>query len=129
MKNLKKYFDFSGTISGTTYFFRNLLSSIIGFIGGVVIGTGFATDNNLGIMTLGFLITTPAIAFQLSTVWKRLVALFPNNVKEFFATFLIVSVVSQFAQSGEYAPLFSLLMIIIGCILIFKNSKIENHNG
>ena len=125
---MKKYFDFSGTISGTTYFFRNLLSGIIGFIGGVVIGTGVGTDN-YGLMTLGLLIVSPAIAFQLSTVWKRLVALFPNNVKEFFITFLVVSVVSQFAKSNEYAPVFSLLMIIIGCILIFKNSKIETHNG
>ena len=125
---MKKYFDFSGTISGTTYFFRNLLSAIVGFIGGVLIGLGFSVDS-YGWMTIGFLITTPAIAFQLSTVWKRLVALFPNNVKEFFATFLVVSVVSQFAKLGEYQGLMGLLMIIIGCILIFKNSKIETHNG
>ena len=125
---MKKYFDFSGTISGTTYFFRNLLSGIIGFIGGVVIGTGINTDN-YGVMTLGLLIVSPAIAFQLSTVWKRLVALFPNNVKEFFATFLVISVVSQFSQGSEYQPLMGLLVIIIGCILIFKNSKIETHNG
>jgi hypothetical protein len=78
---------------------------------------------------MGFLITTPAIAFQLSTVWKRLVALFPNNVKELFGTFLVVSVVSQFAKLGEYQAFMGLIMIIIGCILIFKNSKIENHNG
>jgi uncharacterized membrane protein YhaH (DUF805 family) len=125
---MKKYFDFSGTISGTTYFFRNLLSGIIGFIGGYVIGTGINTDN-YGVMTLGLLIVSPAIAFQLSTVWKRLVALFPNNVKEFFATFLVISVVSQFSQGSEYQPLMGLLVIIIGCILIFKNSKIETHNG
>lgn len=125
---MKKYFDFSGTISGTTYFFRNLLSGIIGFFGGVVIGTGINTDN-YGLMTLGLLIVSPAIAFQLSTVWKRLVALFPNNVKEFFATFLVISVVSQFSQGSEYQPLMGLLVIIIGCILIFKNSKIETHNG
>jgi uncharacterized membrane protein YhaH (DUF805 family) len=125
---MKKYFDFSGTISGTTYFFRNLLSAIVGFIGGVLIGLGFTVDS-YGWMTMGFLITTPAIAFQLSTVWKRLVALFPNNVKELFGTFLVVSVVSQFAKLGEYQAFMGLIMIIIGCILIFKNSKIENHNG
>lgn len=126
--NLKKYFDFSGTISGTTYFFRNLLSSIIGFIGGYMVGLGIPT-NNLGLITIGFLIASPAIAFQLSTVWKRLVALFPNNVKEFFITFLVVSVVSQFSQGSTYQPLMGLVILIIGCILIFKNSKIETHNG
>jgi uncharacterized membrane protein YhaH (DUF805 family) len=125
---MKKYFDFSGTISGTTYFFRNLLSAIVGFFGGTLIGLGFTVDS-YGWMTMGFLITTPAIAFQLSTVWKRLVALFPNNVKELFGTFLVVSVVSQFAKLGEYQALMGLVMIIIGCILIFKNSKIETHNG
>ena len=125
---MKKYFDFSGTISGTTYFFRNLLSAIVGFLGGTLVGLGINLDN-YGWMTLGFLITTPAITFQLSTVWKRLVALFPNNVKEFFVTFLVLSVVSQFAKLGEYQGLMGLVMIIIGCILIFKNSKIETHNG
>ena len=125
---MKKYFDFSGTISGTTYFFRNLLSGIAGFLGGTLVGLGINLDN-YGWMALGFLITTPAIAFQLSTVWKRLVALFPNNVKEFFATFLVLSVVSQFAKLGEYQSLMMLVMLIIGCILIFKNSKIETHNG
>jgi uncharacterized membrane protein YhaH (DUF805 family) len=125
---MKKYFDFSGTINGTTYFFRNLLSGIIGFIGGFIVGSGFPT-NNLGLMTLGFLIVTPAIAFQLSTVWKRITALFPNNVKEFFITFLVVSVVSQFSQGSDYQPLMTLVLFIIACILIFKNSKIETHNG
>ena len=125
---IKKYFDFSGTISGTTYFFRNLLSSILGFIGGYVVGLGVPT-NNLGLMTIGFLVVSPAIAFQLSTVWKRLTALFPNNVKEFFVTFLVLSVVSQFSQGSTYQPLMGLVILIIGCILIFKNSKIENHNG
>ena len=125
---LKKYFDFSGTISGTTYFFRNLLSSILGFIGGYIVGLGVPT-NNLGLMTIGFLVVSPAIAFQLSTVWKRLTALFPNNVKEFFVTFLVLSVVSQFSQGSTYQPLMGLVILIIGCILIFKNSKIENHNG
>ena len=125
---MKKYFDFSGTISGTTYFFRNLLSTIVGFIGGYIVGVGIPT-NNLGIMTIGFLIVSPAIAFQLSTVWKRIVSLFPNNVKEFFVTFLVVSVVSQFSNGSEYQPLMTLILLIIGCILIFKNSKIETHNG
>ena len=125
---IKKYFDFSGTINGTTYFFRNLLSSIFGFIGGYIVGTGLPT-NNLGLYTIGFLIVSPAIAFQLSTVWKRLVALFPNNVKEFFATFLLISVASQFSDGTEYQPLMGLIILIIGCILIFKNSKIENHKG
>ena len=125
---MKKYFDFSGTINGTTYFFRNLLSGIIGFLGGTLVGLGINLEN-YGWMTLGFLITTPAIAFQLSTVWKRLVALFPNNVKEFFITFLVLSVVSQFAKLGEYQSLMMLVMLIIGGILIFKNSKIETHNG
>ena len=125
---IKKYFDFSGTISGTTYFLRNLLSSVLGFIGGYLVGLGFGLGN-LGLGTLGFLIVSPAIAFQLSTVWKRMTALFPNNVKEFFSTFLVLSVVSQFTQGSTYQPLMTLAILIIGLILIFKSSNIEKHNG
>ena len=125
---LKRYFDFSGTISGTTYFFRNLLAGILQFIGGYMVGVGFGTGN-LGIGAIGFLIVSPAIALQLSTIWKRLTALFPNNVKEFFITFLVVSIVSQFSKESTYQPLMTLVILIIGLILIFKSSNIEKHNG
>jgi uncharacterized membrane protein YhaH (DUF805 family) len=126
--NLKKYFDFSGTITGTTYFFRNLLSGIVGFIGGYTIGSGI-TEENYGLLALGLVIVSPAIAFQVSTVYKRIKALFPNNVMEYTITFVVLSVLSQFTKGGEYESLMTLVVLVVGCILIFKNSKIETHNG
>jgi uncharacterized membrane protein YhaH (DUF805 family) len=126
--NLKKYFDFSGTINGTTYFLRNALSGIIGFIGGYLIGLGIY-DEDYGLISLGLVVAAPAIAFQVSTVYKRIKALFPDNVMELTVSFVVVSVLSQFAKGGDFQPLMTLVIFVIACILIFKNSKIETHNG
>ena len=126
--NLKKYFDFSGTINGTTYFLRNLLSSISGFIGGYLIGQGII-DDQYGLISMGLVVVAPAVAFQISTVYKRIKSLFPDNVLEYTITFIVLSVLSQFAKDTDFQPLTGLLMLIIGCVLIFKNSKIETHNG
>lgn len=126
--NLKKYFDFSGTINGTTYFLRNLLSGIAGFIGGYLMGHGIV-DDQYGLISIGLVIVAPAVAFQMSTVYKRIKALFPDNVLEYTITFIVLSVLSQFAKDTDFQPLTGLLMLIIGCVLIFKNSKIETHNG
>ena len=128
MINLKKYFDFSETISGTTYFFRNLLSGIAGFIGGYLIGQGIV-DDQYGLISMGLVVVAPAVAFQMSTVYKRIKALFPDNVLEYTITFIALSVLSQFAKDTDFQPLMGLLMIFIGCILIFKNSKIQTHKG
>lgn len=126
--NLKKYFDFSGTINGTTYFLRNVLSGILGFIGGYLIGTGIY-EEDYGLMTLGLAITSPAIAYQMSTVYKRMTALFPDNALVYTILFGVISIGSQFISGEDIKPLVSLIMVVLGCILIFKNSKIENHNG
>lgn len=126
--NLKKYFDFSGTINGTTYFLRNLLSGIAGFIGGYLMGQGIV-DDQYGLISMGLVIVAPAVAFQMSTVYKRIKALFPDNVLEYTITFIVLSVLSQFAKDTDFQSLTGLLMLIIGCVLIFKNSKIETHNG
>ena len=126
--NLKKYFDFSGTINGTTYFLRNLLSGIAGFIGGYLMGQGIV-DDQYGLISMGLVIVAPAVAFQMSTVYKRIKALFPDNVLEYTITFIVLSVLSQFAVGTDFQPLTGLLMIIIGCVLIFKNSKVETHKG
>lgn len=126
--NLKKYFDFSGTINGTTYFLRNLLSSIAGFMGGYLIGQGIV-DDQYGLISMGLVVVAPAVAFQMSTVYKRIKALFPDNVLEYTITFIALSVLSQFAVGTDFQPLTGLLMIIIGCVLIFKNSKVETHKG
>ena len=126
--NLKKYFDFSGTINGTTYFLRNLLSGIVGFIGGYFVGIG-VYEGEYGLAALGLAIVSPAIAYQMSTVYKRMNALFPENALPYTIIFGVISIGSQFVNGEDIKPLVSLIIVVLGCILIFKNSKIETHNG
>ncbi len=47
IEELRKYFEFSGTISGTQYFLRNLVSSIAAFTAGGVIGVGVVLNIKL----------------------------------------------------------------------------------
>ena len=62
MEKVKKYFQFSGTINGLNYFLRNMLSYVVAFIGGYMVGDGLL-NKNTGLTSIGFLIIAPAIAF------------------------------------------------------------------
>jgi hypothetical protein len=45
MSNLKKFFSFSETISGTTYFLRNLLVSVLAYMIGFGMGIAMVRDD------------------------------------------------------------------------------------
>lgn len=126
MDSIKKYFQFSGTISGTDYLLRNLLSSLFGFIAGFLLGMGFLIEHSMFSIFLFVLfgvIILPTIWFNLTTIYKRSLALFPELANVIVVGVLVTQVL------GQIYPVISILPLIMGLILIFKNSNIENHNG
>lgn len=122
MENLKKYFEFSGTISGTNYFLRNLLAVFIAFIGGFSLGWGLGSESTF-FTILGLIILVPSLWFNICTVYKRSKSLFPE-----YATVITISMV-LLQLLDSVSPIFTLIGVIIGLTLIFKNSDIEEHNG
>ena len=128
MENVKKYFEFSGTISGTNFFLRNLLSSLIGFVGGFIIGYGISISN-LGFIGLGLLIVTPATWFSITTLYKRSSAIYPENPTILTVGVCIAQLVGQFSGDGSFGDIIRLILLIVGLVLILKNSNIYDHQG
>lgn len=119
---MKKYFEFSNTINGTNYFLRNLLSTFLAFCSGWIIGFGIGSEQTFLVM-IGLLTITPTIWFNVCTIFKRSNALFPQH-----AIWITVGMI-VFQLLGEVNQLFSILPLVMGFILLFKNSNIETHEG
>jgi len=119
---MKKYFEFSGTINGTNYFLRNLLSTVFAYCGGWLTGYGIGSGQNLTLM-MGLVVLVPTLWFNLCTIFKRSNALFPQ-----YAIWITIGMI-VFQILGEVNQLFNILSMIMGLILIFKNSNIDNHEG
>ncbi len=128
MGNFKKYFEFGGTISGLNYFLRQLLTSVVAFIGGFTLGYGMGSDS-IGLITLGMVILSPAVWMSFATIYKRCEALFPGQASSYTSGIVILQVLSQFMGETVLSGITSLLLLIIGLYLIFKNSDIVEHNG
>ena len=130
MENLKKYFEFGGTISGVNYFLRQLLASVVAFLGGFSIGYGIGTDS-LGLITLGIVILSPAVWMSFATIYKRCEALFPGLAASYTLGIIILQVLNQFIDKTNsiLSALASIILLGIGLYLIFKNSDIVEHNG
>ena len=129
MESIKKYFEFSGTINGLNYFLRNIITTIVSFIGGYLVGMGI-TSGNIGYASLGFLLVGPSLWMGVCTIYKRMNALFPTYASIGTAVLLSAQVSSQFFGDDEpIKGIFGLSLLIVGLILIFKNSGIGNHNG
>jgi len=119
---MNKYFQFSGTISGTNYFLRNMLSTFLAFGGGWLIGYGLGAEENYLLM-IGLLVLLPTFWFNICTIFKRSNALFPEQ-----AVWITVGMIA-FQVLGEVNQIFSIFPFVMGLILLFKNSTIEEHNG
>jgi len=130
MENLKKYFEFDGTISGVNYFLRQLLTSLIAFIGGFTLGYGIG-DDSIGLITLGMVILSPAVWMSFATIYKRCEALFPGLAASYTLGIIILQVLNQFVDktNSVLSSLASIVLLVIGLYLIFKNSDIVEHNG
>ena len=119
---MNKYFQFSGTISGTNYFLRNMLSTFLAFGGGWLIGYGLGAEENYLLM-IGLLVLLPTFWFNICTIFKRSNALFPEQ-----AVWITIGMIA-FQVLGEVNQIFSIFPFVMGLILLFKNSTIEEHNG
>jgi len=119
---MNKYFQFSGTISGTNYFLRNILATFLAFGGGWLVGYGLGSETN-SILMIGLLVLVPAFWFNVCTIFKRSNALFPEQAMWITAGMIIFQVL------GEVNQIFSIFPLVMGLILLFKNSNIEQHEG
>jgi hypothetical protein len=100
MNYILKFFNFKDTINGTTYFLRNLLVVAI------------------------------ALAFQYSSLFKRMKSLFPENTVLYTVVVALTQLLAQMVKPYEYLNItVTICLVIVAFILIFKNSGIEKHEG
>lgn len=134
MNNLKKYFQFSGTINGTNYFLRQLVATIIAFFGGLSIGFGVAgmqhTTAFSVFVILGIIVSASGIWVSLANMYKRFTAFYPNQAGVYTVSLFSLQTISTMFEEGDNIGLVvKLVLAFIGLYLIFANSKIENHEG
>ena len=127
LEKLKKYFEFTGTISGGNYLLRNIIAGVGAFIGGFLIGYGLVEST--GLIMLGLLILTPSCWLSVTNIYKRINALFPENVKEYTIGLIFLQILNAFGKGEVWGSILSLILIVISGVLIFKNSNIINHEG
>jgi len=119
---MSKYFELNGTINGTNYFLRNIIATVFALCGGYMIGYGIGSEQHY-LTVMGIIILGPTVWFNMCTIYKRATALFPEYA-------MLITLSMLFGQViAEYAPAINLLLIVIGGVLLFKNSNIEEHNG
>jgi uncharacterized membrane protein YhaH (DUF805 family) len=128
MERIEKYFRFKGTISGTNYFLRNLLSSALGFFMGYMVGYGLSIEN-MGLIVLGLTLLAPTIWFSFASLYKRMNALLGKDGTAATIALVSLQMINQFIGEGMFKGIFTLVFFIIGIFLIFSNSNIENHEG
>ena len=129
MNYILKFFNFKDTINGTTYFLRNLLASAIAYLGGFSLGWGIA-NQNYGLVSLGAVVVAIALAFQYSSLFKRMKSLFPENTVVLTVVVALLQLLAQMVKPYEYLNIsVTISLVIIAFILIFKNSGIEKHEG
>ena len=127
MDKVKKYFQFSGTISGLNYFLRNVLSAFVAYIGGFTAGWGLGKGDT-SLISLGLLIMIPAVVFGFTTLYKRMSALFGKDATSYTIGLILIQMLQIFSQD-PIKGLVSLVLLILSLILIFKNSTVEKHEG
>jgi hypothetical protein len=127
MNYIKKYFQFTETISGTAYFLRNVLVGILAYLTGVGMGVAMI-QNDITILLLSALAFVFVYWFGMTTVYKRFNALTPKSANintigllsaQLFATIL----------PEPYSYIITILLVIVAIFLIFSNSYLENHKG
>ena len=125
MENLKKLFNFSGTISGTTFILRWVLSTFIQFPGGYLTGIGLASGH-MGYAMMGLIIASVGIALQFSTLLKRSKSIFSNarGAYMFYFAYLIISISKGFVQGIDQTldGFISITLLGMFAYAIFKNS-------
>ena len=128
METLKKHFNFSDTISGTTFFVRWMIANLIQLPGGLLVGLG-VLETSTGLITLGGIVASIGIALQFSVLMKRARALFSApNMYYFYFGYLSLSILRAFSDSMGvlYLNLTSVGVLLFFLYSIFKNSGISD---
>jgi len=128
MKAIKKYFQFSGTIDGTHFFLRNLIILVATLVIFGIVGLGAGLVSPL-LMCIGLLLLVATLWLSITTLYKRINALFPKKVAIY-----TIGLVSLYLVDNAMEPTFvrlglSIILLIIGMVLILKESNIKTHNG
>lgn len=128
MEKIKKYFQFSGTINGADYFYRNLASYFTAFVGGLILGIGIA-KNSMGVSSLGIMVIVPAVVFGFASLYKRMLALFGEDATSYTIGLILIQLLSQFLSPGSFKSAAGFVLVIFSLVLIFKNSGKKDHKG
>ena len=134
MENLKKWFNFNNTISGTTFILRWVIALVVQFVGGFSLGYGLALDN-VGFSALGLIIASAGIWLQFSSLIKRCRAIFPNPKEYyvFYIVYVLTSIIYGFVKGADIvlSSFVGLVMLVLFGITIFKDSANTeaNHLG
>jgi len=118
----------SGTISGTNFFLRYLLS-VLGIFS-TAIGMGiYITKENYPLIVVFSLLLSAFVYFNFITYIKRFRALFPEQVTTFAIVLIFLNILSLVIQSETIDVLFNLCVFTFNMFLIFNNSHIYELNG
>lgn len=125
MENLKKWFNFSDTISGITFVLRWVIAMAIQFVGGYTLGYGFGSGI-MGLTMLGLIIASVGIVLQYSTLYKRSKAIYPGFKQHFafYISYLVISILYGFVQDIDpiMGGFTGIVLLVFFGIAIFKNS-------
>jgi len=125
---MEKYFQLSGTISGSVFFGRYFLSSILAYLMGFGLGYYMKLEN-YGLVVVFAILMSLAIYFNLVSIFKRVKALFPNHLMEIIIFAVIGNLTAAFVQQPAIVGIVNLAFLILNITLIFKNSDVEKHEG
>jgi hypothetical protein len=127
MTYIKKFFQFTDTISGTTYFLRNLLVSILAYMSGIGMGVAMIRDSVeiLLVSVVGFVFI---YWFSMTTIYKRINAFFPKQSNVLTIGMLSLQLMSQIVPP-PFQYIIAFVLVVSSIFLIFSNSNIEKHNG
>ena len=128
MNQLKTYFQFTGTISGTTFLLRNILNFLLSFCTVVLIGYSISITS-IPLMIIGFLSLVMIIWFSVSTLFKRMNALYTFDAALYTAGFFSLQCVNTAMDYSIIRMISSIVLFIGWLFLIIKDSNIENHKG
>jgi hypothetical protein len=125
---MKKYFQLSGTISGSVFLGRYFLSSILAYLMGFGLGYYMKLED-YGLVVVFAILMSLAIYFNLVSIFKRVKALFPNHLMEIMIFAVIGNLTAAFVQQPSIVAIVNLAFLILNLTLIFKNSDVEKHEG
>jgi len=127
MNYIKKFFQFSDSISGTTYFLRNFLVGFLAYITGMGMGIALIQDS-ISILLVSSVVFVFVYWLGMTTVYKRFNALTPKSANINTVGLLSVQFFTTLTpEPYSYIP--TILLVIVAIFLIFSNSNIENHKG